>query len=478
MADPNTIDPGSTATKLAGAYTAPARSLLATQANAANATSSALTKLQGGLSTFGTTLGTMSGKGGMAKMAATVSDDTVASATADAGATPASYGVFVEQVASNHQVAITDLPAKQANLAGKITLSLGNGEAFDVLLSSVDVDANGSLSYAEIARAINQANGNDNKVTAMVVTANGQQQLILNSQVSGKEGQISIDSSIEVDGGLRAALSAPPRQMSPARDAVVWLGPQGTGLKIEQSSNTLTAIEGVKLTLKKAQAPGSAPTLLTVSQDGAATKSSVQGFVDSYNALRSSLDALTSVGARAKDAPPKANTADGKPDADDSSKSGGAAGPFATDASVMALKDKLSGLLRQTYSGHSLRELGVSADRYGKLSLDASKLDEAMTRQPRILDDVFGKASLKENTGVLGAFNTVIGQWTDASKGFIKQRQESIQVQQKGIGAQQTKLDARYDQMYERYLKQFSALQDTQRQMSETSNQLGSIFNT
>jgi len=32
--------------------------------------------------------------------------------------------------------------------------------------------------------------------------------------------------------------------------------------------------------------------------------------------------------------------------------------------------------------------------------------------------------------------------------------------------------------MYECYLKQFSALQDTQRQMSETSNQLGSIFNT
>ena len=46
------------------------------------------------------------------------------------------------------------------------------------------------------------------------------------------------------------------------------------------------------LTLKAAQAAGSAPMTLTVAQDSSATKDNLAAFVTAYNTLRSTLDGL------------------------------------------------------------------------------------------------------------------------------------------------------------------------------------------
>ncbi|NCT82411.1 MAG: flagellar filament capping protein FliD [Comamonadaceae bacterium] len=453
-----TYDPTSTATSLAKAYTAAAQSLIDTQKTAATTTSSALSKLQTALSSFQTALASLSSvssNSSLLKMSATSSDTALATATASGKASPGSYSLFVEQLASNQQIAFQDLPATAANAAGKITLSLGNGDSFDVDLALADVDRNGTLSYAEIARAVNGAAGNQGKVTAMVSTVNGKSSLVFSSGVGGPDGEISVSADADVDADLATVLNGPSKELVQARNAIVWLGAQGTGLKIEQNSNTVTAIDGVTLTLKAAQAAGSAPMTLTVAQDTGATKDNIAGFVNAYNTLRSTLDGLLKSGGE-----------------------GGSAGPLASDSSLKSLRDRLAGLLRQDVGGMNLRTLGFSLDRAGKLSLDSDKLSKALTNDPTALDSFLGKATLTSRSGLLGGLANATEQWTSGSTGLLKKRQDAITTQQRALNDRQTRLDQRFDQMYERYLKQFSALQAMQEQMSQTSGLLGSIFSS
>ncbi|MBV8036780.1 flagellar filament capping protein FliD [Roseateles sp.] len=453
-----TYDPTSTATSLAKAYTAAAQSLIDTQKTAATSTSSALTKLQSALSSFQTALGSLSSvssTSSLLKMGATPSDTAVASATANAKAAPGSYSLFVEQLASNQQIAFKDLPATAANAAGKITLSLGSGESFEVDLAVADVDGNGTLSYAEIARAVNAAQGNQGKVTAMVSTVNGKSSLIFSSGVGGASGEISVSADGNVDAALAAVLNGPPQELVAARDAIVWLGAKGSGLEIRQNSNTITAIEGVTLTLKAAQAVGSAPMTLAVAQDTSATKDNIAGFVNAYNTLRGTLDSLLKSGGE-----------------------GSTAGPLANDSGLKSLRDRLASLLRQDVGGLNLRGLGFSLDRAGKLSLDGDKLAKALTTTPDALDGFLGKATLTSRSGLLGSLANATEPWTNSTGGLLKKRQDGIGAQQRALSERQTRLDARYDQMYGRYLKQFSALQAMQEQMSKTSGLLDSLFSS
>src|SRR6218665_261931 len=450
-----TFDPATTASQLATSYTAGLQGLLTTQNKAATATSSALTKLQSALSAFNTALTTLSTKKTLSQFSATPSTTGVLTATASAGAVPGSYPLFVEKVATSHQIAFTDLPALSPGVAGKITLNQGGSPLVEVTLSDADFDGDGSLSYAEIARAINSASGNAGKVTASVMTVGGKSQLLLKSGVSGEAGALSLSANGDVASDLAAALNAPPTEVVRAQDALVWLGAQGTGVRIQQSSNTLTAIEGVSVTLTAAQAAGANPIVLQVAKDESATAANVQSFVDSYNPLTKVIDGLTTTG-----------------------KDGAASPAFATDSGVRSLRPRLNSMLRQDFGGLALRDLGVSADRTGTLSLDKTKLTKTLTTSPDAMDTVFGKSSLTVSSGVLGGFNKIVAQWTNVPNGQLKQRQPSVDAIQKAIPVRQTRLDAQYDTLYDRYLKQFSILQTLESSMGNTTSMLSALSST
>lgn len=447
-----TFDPTTTATQLATAYTAGIQSLLTAQTKTATATSSALTKLQSALSAFNTTLTTLSAKKSLSQLSATPSTTGVLTASAAPNAAPGSYPLFVEKVATSHQIAFKDLPALSGGPSGKITLNQGGHPLVEVSLTDADFDGNGSLSYAEIARAINSASGNSGKITASVMTVDGKPQLLLNSGVGGEAGQITVSADGDVDDDLAAVLNGTPTEIVKAQDAVVWLGSQGNGVQIKQGSNTITAIEGVTITLTAAQAAGANPVMVEVAKDNSATKSNVQSFVDAYNTLSKALDSLTVVG-----------------------KDGAASAAFASDAGVRSLRSRMNAMLRQDFGGFTLRDLGVSADRAGALTLDSAKLEKKLATSPEAMDAVFGKSSLTASSGLLGGFNKLVDQWTNVTTGQIKQRQASVEATQKTLTARQTRLDTQYDQLYERYLKQFSILQSLESNMSNTSSLLSAL---
>lgn len=439
-----TLDPVTTAQSLATAYTEPMQTRLTTLTTNAQKRATALTTLRSALSAFDTALASLSSSKGLKTYTPTFNNSGIATATTTSKAQAGSYQFHVEQLATAHQIVFEDLPAVPVSMGGPISVQLADGSSINVNLVAADSDSDGTISQAEIARAINQANDNQGKVVASVVTSNGQTQLLLTSSQTGAAGAITLDTSSLPAGDLQDALST-SRQLTAAQDAVVWLGGQG-GVRMQQASNTFNSIEGVSITFTRAMTTSESPLTLTVADDTTGTAANVQTFIKAYNTLRTALDSLTKAGSETT-----------------------TAGVFASDAGVRALSSRLNSILRTEYSGVSLAQLGVKADRSGQLSLDSSRLEKALLADPDALDKVFGKASISAPTGLLGDMGKYMDQWITAGSGQIASRQNSVQILQKSLTARQTRLDTQYDSLYARYLQQFTQLQTLQAQMEQTS---------
>ncbi|RZI44221.1 lateral flagellar hook-associated protein 2 [Herbaspirillum sp. HC18] len=450
-----TFDPVTTATQLAAAYTSGRQTLLDTQTKAAQATSTALGKLQSALTAFDGALSALSTKKSVLAQSATFSNTAIGSATASASAAAGTYSFFVEQLAGAAQVSYGGLTSVPVLPTDAMVVKVGTAN-INVDLKAADKDGDNFLSAKEIAAAINLATGNTSLVTASYVTVGGTQQLVLTANNTGAANAISLDLTNVGAGALKTALGA-PTQLAAAQDAIVWLGPQGTGIKLQQASNTYTAIDGVTATFTKTMTAGDPPVTLTVARDDSGTAANVQAFVDAYNKLKGVLDGLTAAG---------------------DTKNNVAAGAFAHDTGVRALEDRLIGILRKSVGGVSLVSYGVTANRDGTLSLDQGRLKTKLAANPDGLNQVFGSSTAGAKSGVLGDLDTYLNMWTNSATGQITQRKNAVSKLQDSFPARQATLDAQYNSAYQRYLIQYTQLQNLQSQMSQTSSMFEAMFSS
>lgn len=444
------INPTSVASQFATAYIQPLQNRLTSQTKSVQSVSNALSKLRSALQAFDSVLGTLSGKKGMQASSAAFSSTAYGTVTASASAQPGTYSLFVEQIASAHQLACRNLPSVDlgAGSAGDLSIALAGGGSFTVALDAADSDGDGSLTPAETARAINQAAGNGGQVNAMLATVNGQSQLILSSTATGAASRITLDTSAVLDGALKTSLDA-GSELVPAQDAVVWLGAQGSGVKLQQAGNTFTAIPGISMSFTQAMTAGQAPITLTIANDQSGTVANVNSFIDAYNTLNKALGQLTDTG---------------------SADSGTPAAAFASDAGVRAMQSRLNTLLHQQVGGLRLLDFGIAMDRNGNLVLDQKKLEQGLVAHPGSLDTLFGNTGITTSSGVLGSLDKYLNSWLNVTNGQIKRRQDSVQNRQKALGTRQAQIEQQYSRVYERYLKQFTRLQQLQTQMSKTSD--------
>lgn len=449
-------DPTSTAAALAESYVSARQSILATQSQRASAAATALTALKSAISTYQTSLLSLSSTSKLLARSATLSDTTLGTASATASATAGTYSFFVERIATANQVQYSGVPDSAAG-PGTIDISLGGAAAFSVDLSTADTDGNGTTTAREVAAAINAAPANLAKVSASIVTINGTAELILTSQATGAASAITLSLSADADPALQAALApANATQVVAGQDARVWLGAEGTGTLMTQASNTFTNIDGVTMTFNKAQASGAAPVTLTVAADNTATTANVQKFVDDYNKLKAVVDGMLSPG---------------DPDA------GVAAGAFADDGGVRVLQARLVSMLREAApTGETLAAYGIIAARDGSLSLDAARLTKQLAVNPNGLDGLIGSASAGSPSGIAGNLDTYLKQWSSSVDGQIKQRQEANERLRTTLASRQDQIDKQYDNAYKRYLAQFTALQGLQNQMASNTSMFDALF--
>ncbi|UTY59126.1 flagellar filament capping protein FliD [Massilia sp. erpn] len=448
-------DPVPTAKAMANKYLAGAVARQDTSVRGMQADQAGLAKVSAAIKAFETSLAALTSKKSVIANSATFSS-AVGTATATSTATAGSYSFYVQQLATAGQVSYGGITDTTAAGSGTLNLVLGDGSNFTVDLASADKDLNGTLTAKEIAAAINVAANNNARITASTLTVNGQTTLVLSSNATGKATSIDhLDVSGVTDPALQTSLGA-PKVMQAAQDAVVWVGPQGTGEKITQASNTFSnVIDGVSMTFTKAQAVGETPVTLTVGNDAAGTAANVQAFVDAYNKLDAVLKDVTNPG---------------------DPKTGVAPGVFANDSGLVALRNGMKNSMRQALGTQSLVTYGIMATREGSLTLDSTRLGKALAADPTSLDKIFGSASLSAPSGVLGGMDKLMNQWTDLTKGQLVNRRGALDKLQIKLTSKQAELDRQYEGVYKRYLDQYVKLQTLQSQMNGTLSMFDAMF--
>lgn len=409
----------------------------------------AVTSLETALKSFSTAVKNLQGVAGsntsMLVNSATSSKDGYLTAKVDKNAVPGSYDFFVEQLATSHQLSFAGLQTSDIDTQGTLTLTQ-NGKSFDIDLSAIDSDGDGANSLDELAAAINKATDNTG-VKATLVRSNGQVSLVLGAEKSGAENAISLSLS-----GTSSANSAfenalgNPQELSKAQDARVRLGGE-SGMLLTNSSNTYdNIIDGVSVTFTQAQKSGELPISMTIAQDKSETTKKVQTFIDAFNALASQIDSLTAAG----------------------DQSGASRGALAGDSSVRAIENSLNQMIRTTFGGANLITLGISADRTGKLTLDATRFEKALASDPESLDKLFmGKGNL------LDSLDKSLALYTNSSNGVMKSRKDTLNASLRRVNDDYDSLQKQYDNYYTRYLKQYTSMMQTMQSMNQTSGMFG-----
>lgn len=367
------------------------------------------------------------------------SSNTTISGTMTGIASPGTYNIKVTQLAQA-QTSVVGGGASAAPLAkdeamgsaGKMVLTVGS------VTKEIDISTSDTLT--QIAAKLNEAGAG---VQASVVTdVDGKERLMLRSQKTGADGSFSLAIDPGKTGtGLQAKLGVQEAQA--AKNAVVELN----GVTIQSSSNTFAnTLPGMSFTVSEVTTN---PATLTVKQDTESMKKNIQEFVDAYNALNDLLAKSTKA----------VRTADGK--VDESAQNSGA-GVLQGDSGTVSLQNSLR-MLTMGISGSDgafkrLSEIGIQMLEGGKLSVDATKLDKALTS----VDDLKGlfahKAdSLGQNGGIAVNFKG----FTDkllAYEGTLNNTSDALEKKLKSNAVEQTKVNERATALEERLYKQYSAL--------------------
>lgn len=403
---------------------------------------SAVTALDTALKALGSAVKGLKGTDkSMLVNAATFSKEGMASATIGPSAKEGSYQFFVQQLASRHQVALSGLGSDAAG-SGNLYIKQ-DGVEFAVDLSAGDSNGDGSLSQEELAAAIN--GHPDNKgVKATLVRSGGEVTMVLSAEETGEKNAIELrtdaaGSALETSLGNKQVLSK-------AQDAIVFLGADASGMKLQQSSNTFKdMIGGVSLTFNKVHQTGDEPLTMDVSRDQTATNDKLDEFITAINAMLTTFDKLTGAGGEEDER-----------------------GALAGDSGIRAVEAMLNSVLRTPFGGITLMEFGILADAKGKLKVDNKAFEKMLDANPEAFEKLF---SGKDN--LIDTLDKKMAVYTSGSTGSMKARKDNLNSMLQRVEIKYEELENKYQNHYQRYLKQYTQLAQVMASMEQTFSMFG-----
>lgn len=360
--------------------------LLNQQESSYQAKLSAYGSMTAALSSFQSSVATLTSQSTFQTLSATPSDTTVLTAAAANNASTGNYSINTTALAQA-QTLVASGQASTTSAIGTgasttLTFSFGttSGTTFTQDptqgTKTVTIDSNNN-SLQGIADAINAANIG---VTASIVNdgSSTPYKLELTSSTGANH---SMEITVSGDATLQSLLSYSPggsqsmTQTVAGQDAALTVN----GLSIASPTNTVTsAISGVTLNLLK-----TGTSTLSITNNASSVATAVQSFVTAYNTLHGALSPLTAY--------------------DSTTQQGG---PLLGDYTAMSVQTQLSGVLVSAVPGLSgnsgittLGQLGISLNKDGTLSLDNTKLQSAISSN---LSDIAGMfASVGKTTDSL-----------------------------------------------------------------------------
>jgi flagellar hook-associated protein 2 len=397
---------------------------------------SAFGTLKSAISSFQTAVKSVTGTS-LAALTAASSDETImkASTPAGGGATAGSYAIEVSKLATNDKLSSAGIdPTKIFSPANSsMTITVGSGKPVNIPLDD--------FSLSGLASAIN---GADAGVTATVINDGTMNHLVVAAKDTGSANTVKIAATGDV---------AQFDNTDPKTTTMSWQQKAGDaeftvdGMKVVKPSNTVTdAIKGVTLNLAKTNV--GAPVNVTVAKDSDTIKKNVQGLIDAYNKIASTVNNLTSY-----------NT---------STKTGAVLNGDSSARGILTqLRSELGKAVSDAGDLKNLSDIGIVFQRDGTLMLEKpDKLQKAIDTNFDNLSKLFSST-----TGI-GTRLTALTTNMLGSKGVIQTRTDGINDSLKRMSDQESTIQDRLTQTEARYRKQFNALDTSMANMKSTSNYL------
>lgn len=411
------INTESIVTALVNAEQAPKQSQINKQTQTQTAQLSSIGKIQAALDAFRGAMDNMSKDASIGGLSATTSDTNVSTITLGAGASAGSYQLVVNQLATASKVATQTFKTGASTVVNTGTTSTTleisqSGQSYGV---SVPPGA----TLQQVRDSIN-AQYSSIGLSANILTDSTGSRLVMTSTNTG----VGTDITMGGNSGLEVGTSVVTQPLN-AQYTI-------DGTAQESKSNTLTdAISGVSIKLTavsplpsgvtdpKAQRVAST---ITIARNNDTLKSSVKGFVDTYNAL------MTAIGTETKITT--------NPD--------GSTTPSALtgDATMRSLQQALRSELNALGGSGTLKSLaqfGVNTDSgTGKLSINDKIFSAAIATNPTDIGGIFNGDS-----GLLARMKTATDSYALSNTGVLATRSTTLSNNLKDLQSQQDTLTAR-----------------------------------
>lgn len=349
-------------------------------------------------------------------LAAKSSSDAV-SMTVSGLAQAASYDIGVSQLA-RAQTSVSDAftPGAKLTAAGTLQLTPQGGTAISIAYTGDDT-------LESLAGKINDAVGS---VTATIMRDATGERLMLRSKTTGA------DAAFTVTGDLNFTAS------QTAQNARITVN----GVATESSTNSFDSVlPGLKIAVSQVTTTDAH---VSVAADTAATRKNIQAFVDAYNELNGLLADSTKYDADTK-----------------------TAGLLQGDSATVGLQNALRMLTMGTAGNASgslkrLADVGIQMQAGGKLTVDDTKLSEALQESPDDLKSLFAAKASSDGSG--GGIAVNFKQYTSqllAFDGTLNSKSDSLASRIKSNQSDQDQVNERASVLQARLTRQYSAL-DTQ----------------
>ncbi|MDF0532968.1 flagellar filament capping protein FliD [Shewanella sp. A32] len=425
---------------LVDAERTPKKTLLDNKESTIDSKVSAIGTLKSALSSFQDAIDKLNSGAALNLRTVTQSSDSYFTATADENSKAGSYNISVDTLARSQKLAgVSAIDSSSTVGAGSLAFSV-NGNSFSVDIASTDT-------LSDIADKINRASDNAG-VTATIINTDSGSRLVFTSDNTGTDNQMSVTATDTSGTGLSDMFGTGNLQeLQSAQDAVVYID----GQKLTSQSNTIeNAISGVTLDLTSADSGQT--TTLTIAQDNDGVKTNIQNFVDAYNTLMDKISSLSSYDA-------------------DTDTAGALQGDSLVRSLESQLRSRLSNRISTDSGSIALYDIGISTDRYGKLSVDSTKLDDALSNNMNGIESLFASS----DGGIATSLDSLVEGYVK-SGGLIDSRNTSYTNETNRIQDQRDALDRQMELLQARLTKQFNAMDLVVAQLNSQSSSVTSAL--
>lgn len=410
-------------------------------------------KIKSQASALGDAGALLAGASGWNSQKASSSNAAAVGVTASTSASSTAFSVEVQQLAraqSSASLGITkDVPA---GAVGNLTIELGawseDNSSFisssSVPVPSVTIAATDKV--GDIASKINASNAG---VVATVLRDGLNERLVIKSTTTGMSSGFRLTAGAGLSGlgftnpSDSTALTGVDFVGQTALDAKVKIN----GIAVASATNKMTdVVPGVTLQLNQVT---TSTVDVSVASDQDAIQKNIQGFVDAYNALNSTLADATKYTAATK-----------------------TAGALQGDATTLGLQSALRSMMGSTSTGSTfsyLSDVGVERQTDGSLKLNTTKLTSAQQDLPN-LKNLFTADNGNASTNGFGLKVRDFSRGLVAFDGLVSNKSTALQGSITRNSKDQDRVNERATRVESQLLKQYTALDSKMAQMNGLSS--------